>query len=625
MCGLVAVLQHGDPHCAARVVSAMRDEVAHRGPDDEGLVLVDRSGDELRNEADATGWQVALGFRRLSILDLTTAGRQPMGSPRGYRVVFNGEVYNYVELRTELETQGHRFRSGSDTEVVLAAYAEWGVNCFERFRGMWGLVILDPARRMLVLSRDRLGIKPLYFWQDSNRVAVVSEVKQLMKLPGFRPILDDGAGTEFLRTGYEVPTRTFFKDVDPVPPGHYIEVPLDGGRPGPAVPFWHPELIQPELDDPVEAANRFAAGLRDSVRLHRRSDVPVGCALSGGLDSSSIVALCAEDAANAHRLHTFTATFPGETIDEAGHAAVVARATAAEAQFVRPDPMELLRDLDHFVWIHDEPVSNLSIYASYCVARAAREAGVPVLLNGQGGDELLGGYWQSYLMYLRHLARERRMWSLIGHVGGSLLPSGNAQLLLQVPRMVRRFLVRRSGLVARGRDDESRVDLLREVLALSEAERRIHEIRHMFLPRLLKWDDRNSMAFAVEGRYPYLDHKLIDLCLSFAPSVLYDRGWTKVPLRRGLKPVLPASISGRRTKLGFETPQEKWVRGPLRPTLERWVRSDRPLWQFVPQNEAQAALESAWRLGSSRRPEPTQSAVIMFMFDQWLARFSVAA
>jgi asparagine synthase (glutamine-hydrolysing) len=624
MCGLAAVFKREDVACPVGVVLAMRDAARHRGPDDEGAVFLGRGHTPLVNPgSEAHGWTAALGHRRLSILDLSAAGHQPMGYDGRYWVIHNGEIYNYVELRAELARVGHAFRSTSDTEVILAAYAEWGTECFRRFRGMWGLVILDAERGRAVLSRDRIGIKPLYLWRRDGLLAVASELKQFLRLPGFRARLDARAVAEYVQTGYDDLDRTFLAQVEPLAPGTWRAIDLTTLAVGPPESYWHPERVLPVVTDPAEAGRLFAGKLQESVAIHVRSDVPVGSALSGGLDSSAVAVLADRlYGGNGHAaFHTFTSTFPGDPTDERRYADIVLDRIRAVPHFVTPDPQTFLADLDRFVWAHDEPVGSLSVYAAWCVARAARAAGVPVTLNGQGGDEILSGYWQTYFLHLRDLAWRGRLFALGGHLGGAVGLGGNPQLLAQVPVMIRRYQARRR---APRRDARPGSDVLRRMLALNGQPRRVGEIRAMFLPRLLKRDDRNTMAFSIEGRYPFLDHELIELCLSFAPETLFHRGWVKWPLRLGLADVLPAEVLRRRSKFGFEVPQDAWLCGPLRPLLEKWLGEERPVWGIVDRGAARQLAETTWRL-AGRRPEPGQTLLRVFLLDRWLERFEVVA
>lgn len=628
MCGIALLLKRANVYCPTDALNHMRDDVVHRGPDDQGACLFAGNGRQFdRRHGTDAGWEVGLAHRRLSILDLSAAGHQPMSYRDSIWIVFNGEVYNFVELRAELSRLGHGFRSQSDTEVILAAYTEWGPACFARFRGMWGLALVDFRRHEAVICRDRLGIKPVYLWEGQGILAVASETKQFRHVPGFCARLDTGVGAEFLETGYENSRRSFLRDVTPVPGGHWVRIPLDTLRPETPVPYWHPERVRASVTDPREAAQQFAAKTRESVRLHLRSDVPVGCALSGGLDSSTIAALIDQERdREASPLKTFTCTFPGHALDEREYAQAALQAVRAESHFVTLSPQRFLDDLERFVWIHDEPAGGVSIYAAYCLARRTRECGVPVILNGQGGDEILSGYWQSYFMHLRQLARSGRLGTLAGHLAGAVLPGGNPGLIGQIPVMFRRYRSRRRGgtrLRLRNLEGQRDPSILEHVLRLDEPAYRVNEIRELHLPRLLKWDDRNWMAFSVEGRYPFLDHELVELCLSFNTSVLHRCGWTKVPLRRGFADLLPKKIIERKTKFGFETPQDDWLRGPLRSCFRRWLRSDRPIWDLADRKDVEHLAAPVWQSANDAQ-ESGQMLFRLFMFDRWLEVFGIA-
>ncbi|MGH2496286.1 MAG: asparagine synthetase B family protein, partial [Ktedonobacteraceae bacterium] len=318
MCGIVGILKDFNACVPAGTLASMTTEISYRGPDDEGTMLFYNHDERWEpGNGEQTNWQVALGSRRLSILDLSPAGHMPMSYQSKFWITYNGEVYNYVEIRAELERLGHEFRSTSDTEVILAAYAQWGTGCFQRFRGMWGLILFDTIRNVIVICRDRLGVKPLYIWQSQGIVAIASEIKQLLHMPGFVPRMNYAVASEYLRTGYEDQHNSFFQDVYPVPEGCYITIALDTLALSTPQSYWHPERVQIAVTDTLEAGRLFAAKLRESVRLRLRSDVPVGCALSGGMDSSSIAMLVNEiNAGQAATLHTFTSTFPGDPLDE---------------------------------------------------------------------------------------------------------------------------------------------------------------------------------------------------------------------------------------------------------------------------------------------------------------------
>ena len=627
MCGIAAIAKISEKGCPGGILDAMRDEVAYRGPDDKGSVLLDKHSGCWRECSPQSGhWSVGLSHRRLSILDLSSSGHQPMKYGQKYWIVYNGEVYNYIELREELGRLGHHFRSASDTEVVLAAYAEWGVGCFQRLRGMWGMVIFDGNRNELILSRDRLGIKPLYMWIGEGLIGVASEIKQFTHVPGFIPRLNHEAATEYLQTSYEDPTKSFFSGVTPLKPGCWARIHLHNLKVDSSESFWDPEKIPIAVTNSEEAGRLFSKKFQESVDLHLRSDVPVGCALSGGLDSSSIVSLVDGKPSESQKtLHTFTSTFPGYQLDERKYVDAVLETIDAESHFVTPDPRQFMEEIDRFLWVHDEPVGSFSMYAGYCVARLTREAGVPVSLNGQGGDEIFSGYWQTYFMHLLDIFRKRKFGNLIDHFGGALLGQGNPLLVALIPFMLKRYLARRKPMMNvriqsnSGRDPGQ---VVQKIMSMGEQERRIHEVRVMFLPQLLKWEDRNSMAFSVEGRYPFLDHELIELCLSFSPETLYKRGWTKYPLRVGLKNVLPHKILHRRSKFGFETPQGAWLSNQLEPVMKGWLKQDRPIWDILPKDQVAACLGKV-RTRNGTNNEASLDLFRIFVFDRWMSVFNL--
>jgi asparagine synthase (glutamine-hydrolysing) len=621
VCGIAAIFKRRDLPRPLSLVDAMAAVADHRGPD--GGAAVGFDVDTVVRSPASTAWQSALGHRRLSIVDLSAAAAQPMAHGDRYWLTYNGEVYNHPELRAELRRLGHVFRTHSDTEVLLAAFAEWGPRCFERMRGMWACVLVDTARGTALLCRDRLGMKPLYTWRSDGMVAVVSEIKQLLAVPGFRARRSGTAIAEYLATGYQAAGRSFFEGVEPVPAGTYVTISTTDLTMTHPEPYWHPERVTVSIGTADEAGEAFARKLAECVRLHMRSDVPVGCSLSGGLDSSAVAVLAGTHLGAPDRLPTFSSTFGGEPLDEQECRDAVVAHVRADRHLVEIRPEGFLADLHHFVWHHDEPVSSFSLFAAYCVARGARDAGVPVLLSGQGGDEVLSGYWQSYFLYLRELALSGRVVKVAEHVGGALLPGGNASMVAEAPAILHRYLARRRGLGSGPDGSHAAGGLLRESLDGRGQLRRVHEIRSMYLPRLLKWDDRNAMAFSVEGRYPFLDHELVELCLSFAPEVLHHRGWTKWPLRRGLDTRLPRRVARRRSKFGFWVPQDEWLCGPLRPTVAAWLDADRPLWDVIPRETVRVLAERTWG-AAGRRPEPGQALTRCFMLDQWLEVFDVA-
>lgn len=571
MCGIAGILSVDREVAidAMKVsVGRMVAAIAHRGPDGEGA------------------WcepGVALGHRRLSIIDLTHDADQPMHSRDGrYVLVFNGEIYNYRELRDELIRTGREFRSASDTEVILEAYAEWGPSCLERFNGMWALALWDRARKRLFASRDRAGKKPFYYTIVDGRFYFASEVKALRAL-GMRFGADLQAVFDFLTQGTYGHRREagFLTGVQQLPPGHSLVV-EPGGIPE-LSRYWSLPVVAEHDRLPYDAAfrSRFRDVLSDAVKLRLRSDVPVGATLSGGLDSSALVLLMNEQR-TTHPLHVFTSLYPGTSCDETPYFDAVAERLACPViHRVAPNGDEwremLLSVLDH----QEEPFGDTSIFAHFNLMRAAREAGIPVVLSGQGGDELLLGYDSMVSAYLGHLLRTGRLRSAMSEIDqyarspgrskSSVLRGAMRHLLpLELRDLARRNYVHRRGdiLTAHAR----RGVILRRFAprdGRADIDTYIAQVFERFaLPHLLHYDDRNAMAFGVEGRMPFLDHRLVELVFAAQYEALFHGGMTKRVLRESLDGLLPPLVIARRDKIGFYTPLAAWMRANA-----QWIES----------------------------------------------------
>lgn len=560
MCGIAGALSltGGAPDRA--LVERMAGLLEHRGPDGDGLV-------ELG--------QAALAHRRLAVLDLSPRGAQPMAlEDVGLTLVHNGEVYNWLELRAELEATGARFRSDTDTEVILHAYARWGLDAFERLRGMWALALWDAPRRRLVLSRDRFGIKPLYVHEARGQLVFASELKALVSACPDARRVDPGVLGRFLLTGLQDEgTRTFFAGVRQLAPGAVLAIEAPGAR-REERQVWRfsPEAARARYDYQDPAAT-LRALLDEAVRLHLRSDVPVGTCLSGGLDSSTIVALAAR--ATGRPMHTFTAVYDDAGMDERRFARDVVARFGCVAHEVRPRPgRELVPLLDRIGWFHDEPCGRPGLITQWYVMESAR-GHVTVLLDGQGGDELLLGYAAYALPYLRSLGRDalRRPEALalkLVRDGANLLraptttPDGPGSLLRHLVRAGARRLRRRApavdpALVAAAAE----LGVPRAPLPPGSApidERLLDDLTHQSIPALLHHEDRASMAFSLEARVPFLDHRLVEFCLGLDYREKVERGHMKAVLRRAMADLLPTSVVQREDKLGYPTPIGRWMR-----------------------------------------------------------------
>ena len=615
MCGIFGWITPGKPINRNRLAEAV-NRMRHRGPDDEGYLFcrLDDSvaalagGDETSGELNLPSWRsgevlrgadAALGFRRLSIQDLSVAGHQPMGTPDGKLwIVFNGEVYNFFELRSELEQGGIKFASGTDTEVVLRAYEAWGPSCLQRFNGMWGLAILDLRRKgnpELFLARDRCGVKPLYYAKDGQGGLVfASELKPILATRE-RSSSDPIQMANFIawaRYPSQQAGDTIYQDIRMIPPGGYATLKPGGLELG---CWWRlPENGDGDTGGRNETVEKLRCLVEDAVRLRLRADVPVGSCLSGGVDSSIIVGmvnrLLAKDAGATHsggKQHTFSAVYEMEgPFNERKYVDRVLSQVNATGHFTIPRGDDLTQDFDRMVWHQEEPFTTSSIFAQWCVMRLAKETGTKVLLDGQAADELFAGYrpyrWffssvmQEHgpmvalqeMKSIRMATGDRALKSLLAAVPVAYLPT---TLVTAVVRMGYQYSLKRkaSGLLKA----EAAGNLINHVGDARTPEsfpwRSVTEnldqyLRNLtldfILPHLLRFEDKNSMAFSIEARVPFTDYRIVEFAFSRAMKDLkIHDGWAKWVLRKAGAGSAPEDILWRRDKVGFVTPEANFV------------------------------------------------------------------
>ena len=546
MCGIAGIAGGGSPD--PDLLERMAEVMAHRGPDGQ------------RIWSDTT---IGLAFRRLAIIDLDERSMQPMHYGR-WHLVFNGEIYNYKELRNELEQLGHMFVTEGDGEVLLHAWAEWEDGALPRLDGMFAFAVWDDDRRELTCASDPFGEKPLYWTAHYERIHFASDIRALLLA---RPDLGSPRAEAlgpFLALGVMPPIdESFFAGVNRLPGAHLLRWRngnIDIRR------YWHPSPVEvPARYE--EAVDRLRELLVESIAVRLRSDVPVGTSLSGGVDSSAIVALAATLAGD-HRRHAFTARFPGFARDEWSYASAVASAAhVVEHHAVEPSANGLLDDLDELISAQEEPFGSTSIYAQWCVMRAVRDAGVTVLLDGQGADEILGGYpgangWALRSMgpvaVLRGLASSRDRLDVARAIGADRAPRRLARVYMQA--QVTPYVARDIGdaaaefAVRLGRRTTS-VDGFRRPLARML----VRQSMHTSLPQLLRYADRNSMAHSREVRLPFLSTAVAEFGLSLPAEFVYRGGVTKAILRDAVRGCVPDSVLGRRDKVGYEPPQAAWL------------------------------------------------------------------
>jgi asparagine synthase (glutamine-hydrolysing) len=520
--------------------------MVHRGPDSGGTWTDESAG---------------LAIRRLAIIDLNERSNQPFHLGP-WHLVFNGEIYNYRELRDDLRSRGHTFETEGDGEVLLHAWAEWQEEALDRLNGMFAVAIWNSERRELVCARDPFGEKPLFWTHDTDGFMFASEIRPLLEA---RPELArhrDRAVSDYLGLGLLPPRdESFFVGIRQLPAAHLLSV--RDGRVD-ARPYWSPRRVQ-RPSDFKGAAQELRQLLLQSIRLRLRSDVPVGTSLSGGVDSSAIVCLAGEIAGD-HRRHAFTARFPGFERDEWRYADASAQAAGVlEHHAVEPTASDLLTDLESVVTFQEEPFGSSSIYAQWRVMAAARDAGVTVLLDGQGADELFGGYrgsngWALRSTGLTGLAqgllsrRDRR--DLVLALGSDFAPS--ALVRAHRRRRASPYAAQSVRAEAAGADAPSPPTDLKSPVAREL----FRQSFHTSLPGLLRYADRNSMAHSREVRLPFLDRRVAEFAFSLPPDFIYRDGATKAILREAVRGIVPDLILNRRDKVGYETPQVQWLSEP---------------------------------------------------------------
>ena len=542
-----------------QAVRKMMDLMAHRGPDGEGMSL---------------DGSVSLGHKRLAIIDLSDSAAQPMSNEDGsVLLVANGEIYNYVELAAELASLGHVFRSRTDSEVIIHAYEEWGADCLNRFNGMFAFCVYDRKKRLLFLARDRFGIKPLYYCSAGGRFAFSSEIKPLLSLGLHPKEADEKAVFEYLLFNcYDHLPGTFFKGVKRVPPGNCLIYDLKTSSA--SMDEWYDIPVRsPERPCGDEAGERFLELFSDSIRLRMRSDVEVGSCLSGGLDSSSIVCLLERDILSGPRdasFKTFSMVFPGRDIDESVFIEEVGRrASGLEMYSTSPTELDLAADLKDLVRSQEEPFGGTSIFAQWEVMELAAGKNMKVLLDGQGGDELLAGYPFMHGYYLAELLKKGRVLKLAAEMRsyGGYQPTKEGLLsffFLMAPLGAKPFLYDLYFHQSLSRGMVRKYLRGSEVPALlygpADLNTGLYRRMKYMLPSLLREEDRNSMAFSIETRLPFLDYRLVEFLFSLPSECKIERGVTKRVLRDAMRGVIPEEVRTRKVKQGFTTPVDEWMR-----------------------------------------------------------------
>ncbi len=612
MCGIAGIV--GLAPVNADAVRAMTALMAHRGPD----------GDGIWKSEDG---RVCLGNRRLAILDLSAEAGQPMRSADGaLAITYNGELYNYLELRQKLKGEGASFRTDSDTEVVIEAYRRWGESCLDEFNGMFAFAIVDSRRDVLFCARDRFGEKPFVFVERLGMFAFASEYKALFALEGIGVDVDDVRLFRFLRDpsrGLDHARETVFRGVHQLMPAEKLTLSLrdltwTAGR------YWTGEA-RADVGDLAEAdaAAQFRELLTDAVRIRLRSDVPVGSCLSGGLDSSAIACVARRLIGDDRPYHVFTGRFPGSAADEGRWAGTVVEATAAAQHETNPDAAAFAAEAERFVWFNELPVDSASQYAQWRVFGLAADNGVTVLLDGQGADEVLGGYEQYFAPYMRSRRR------LVGAADADAeerairaryplaFATADQGWKRRAPGWLRWMAARLSG---RGSDIlfGARLAFAADVGAgldapadetLRDALRR--DACNGFLTSLLRYGDRNSMAHSREVRLPFCDHRIAEFAFGLPERLIMGNAETKHLLREAMRGILPEAVRTRWDKQGFLPPHADWLRDGLRPLAEEVFAS--------PSFAASPMWDAAWWRRAVRRLAGGEDALAVTIWKPLIA------
>jgi asparagine synthase (glutamine-hydrolysing) len=599
MCGITGFWQTPGASADALAATArcMSDALVHRGPDDEGTWQQEDAG-------------VGLGFRRLAIIDVSPLGHQPMTSIEGrYTLVFNGEIYNFLDLKAELVSAGLPFRGGSDTEVMLAGFTHWGVEAtLRRIAGMFGIAVWDAVARTLTLARDRIGKKPLYYGRCHDAWVFGSELKAIRRYPGFTPEIDRDALTQFLRFSYVPSPRSIYKGIHKLAPGHYITL-AHGGNDARPVCYWDASKVARDgqantaLLSDADAIEELDRLLRDAVSRRMISDVPLGAFLSGGLDSSTVVALM--QAQSLSPIKTFTIGFDVSGYDEAQAAAAVAAHLGTDHTELYITPAETLSVIPALPAIYDEPFADSSQIPTYLVSKLARTR-VTVSLSGDGGDELFGGYnryfWGPGIWSrMKHLppAMRRALASAVQGTPAELIDRAYGVVGAALPASwgVNRAgdkLHKLAGVASAADPMELYVRLMSawhtpsqvviggeepppgDTRALPDGFREQMMYRDLvtYLPDdILVKVDRASMAVSLEARAPLLDHRLVEWAWRLPPNQRVRDGSGKWLLRQVLHRYVPRELV-ERPKMGFGVPIDHWLRGPLREWAEDLLSAD---------------------------------------------------
>ncbi|WP_315077727.1 asparagine synthase (glutamine-hydrolyzing) [uncultured Clostridium sp.] len=540
----------------SKSIKDMTNLIKHRGPDGEGYYVDEK---------------VALGHRRLAIIDLNKNANQPLKNDH-HILVFNGEIYNFKILKEELKD--YDFKTNSDSEVILAAYERWGEECVNHFRGMWAFILYDIKKQKVFCSRDRFGIKPFYYFNNENYLAFSSEIKQFTILPEWKSIANKQRVQDFFVFGaLDHTEETMFKGVNQLLPGNNLIYDLNNQELN-TYSYYNLNNNINGKNDSCGSSVKFRDLMEESIREHMISDVSLGACLSGGLDSSTIVVLMdklLKENNDYRHIDTISSCFQDKMYDEQEYIDEVNKYVSAKEHKIFPRVEELFEKLDSIIWHQDEPFGSTSIFAQWNVFKEASVNDIKVMLDGQGADEQLAGYNSFYISYFSELFFKMDFYNLQKEIDEV---TKNYNYFTKEQIFERAFEIHMCSLEEKLRERVCRTDRFSKpdfdsyykyYKKLNESMKNVqdfslHQIYHSSLPQLLHYEDRNSMTFSIESRVPFLDHRLVEYVVSCESDKKINTGITKYILREGMRGLLPDKIRKRKDKMGFVTPEVLWIR-----------------------------------------------------------------
>lgn len=570
MCGIAGILAKNTELVTQQRLKSMTDVISHRGPDGEGQWI-------------SSSGQIGLGHRRLSIIDLSHEADQPMHYLGRYSIVFNGEIYNYIELKETLLKQGYTFKTASDTEVLMALYDRDRENCLQLLDGMFAFVLYDAKENTIFCARDRFGEKPFFYSYEKGKHFYYGSEMKCLWAGGIPKEVNNRMMFNYLAYGFlDNPTdagETFYNHCSRLPHSHYLKLDLNTFEISLHKYFdinWRNTDKNISID---QAKEKFNELFYTSVQRRLRSDVPVGSSLSGGLDSSLVVCVIDElKKGTAQKQNTFSAVFPGFKKDERKYMDYIIAKTNVEPHFITPNDESMIAEIDKLAWHQEEPFGSASIYVQYCVMKLAKENNVTVLLDGQGADEILAGYHPYYTHYFNELRQtnkqryelEMRAYNEMhegSDINDSVLKGWKNIIKTMFPnsattlrKMYQQYKQFKNPLFSKEFYDAYQKDSFQRIYDFETLNQSLYNSTMVNgLQELLRYADRNSMAHSREVRLPFLNHELVEFLFTLPSEFKIKEGWTKWIMREATQTILPKEIGWRKDKIGYEPPQKNWM------------------------------------------------------------------